>query len=153
MSDYDPKVTRTTEVHQAPSGETVAVRTETRTPSNGTGWWAAALVAIIAIVAVVWMLTANQNATTDQQVADAIDTARNQGIVDGAQTALSATQAAAQSASASMASDAARASDQARVAAENAADRASAAASASVPAAPSPEPVVSIPSQDAPPAQ
>ena len=105
MSDQDPaftQTTRTTVVEPdgpTPINETVQTRETTvvdRRPSN-TAWWVAGMVAVVAIIGVVWMvLAANGRAPADaHEIEDAIADARLQGQLEGAQDSLADAAAAA----------------------------------------------------------
>jgi hypothetical protein len=120
MSDNQDYVERTIETPTSVRKETVRV---VRTPSSA-GWWIAAVVAIVAIVGVIFLMNNNATSTADLQ------TARDQGAAQ-AQTDNAATGAqlaaaqAAQSAQSAAESNA-RTND---VAARAAADRSAATAS------------------------
>lgn len=94
-SDYPE--TETTEIRRsyAPSADPTVVRRTVVRESN-TGWWLAAAVAIVAILAVVFLVTRSPT-RTDDQVQAAIDQARTQAALD-AQNNAAAQSAAAQSA-------------------------------------------------------
>lgn len=120
MSDQDPEftqTTRTTVVEPAPRASPFTEAVETREttvvdrrPSN-TAWAVAGLVAVVAIIGVVWMvLAANGRATTDPEaVQDAIADARLEGQLEGAQASLAGAAAAADRAAESAARSAAEA--------------------------------------------
>jgi hypothetical protein len=138
VSDYE-RETRTS----TPSGEayererTVATDTPDTVVvhrSSGAGpWILAALVAIVAIIAVFWMMNSRTN-PTDNEIAAAMDSSRAAGYVEGATTAMSnipqqvpvptPTVDTGSIIASQTAADAARAASDARAAAERAADSA-----------------------------
>ncbi|MDO9472344.1 MAG: hypothetical protein Q7J28_04755 [Caulobacter sp.] len=98
--------------------------------SNSTAWVVAALVAVVAIIAVAFMVTSNQNDATDPDaIAAAADQGRAEGMLSGAQSSLESAQAAAASAANSTAAQASQAAADARSAADSAARSADDAAS------------------------
>lgn len=150
MTDQDPRYQETTRTTVAetdpyrPAGPAHVETTETtvtgRQTSN-TAWWIAGVVALAAIIGVVWMVVSTTDAQEDEVIAeqdalavqDAIEDARLQGQLEGAQDGLAAASAARASAD--------------RAAAEAAAARAEASRSDPPevvivqPAEPTPEPV------------
>lgn len=115
MTDQDPRYQETTRTTVAetdpyrPAGPAHVETTETtvtgRQTSN-TAWWIAGVVALAAIVGVVWMVVSTNEAQQDALVAegdaaaveDAISDARLQGQLEGAQDGLAAASAARASA-------------------------------------------------------
>lgn len=98
--------------------------------SNSTAWVVAALVAVVAIIAVAFMVTSGQDDATDPNaIAAAADQGRAEGMLSGAQSSLDSARAAAASAADSTAAQAGQAAAEARAAAADAARSADAAAS------------------------
>ncbi len=90
--------------------------------SNSTAWVVAALVAVVAIIAVAFMVTSNQNDATDPDaIAAAADQGRAEGMLSGAQSSLQSAQAAAASAADSATAQGNQAAAEARAAADAAA--------------------------------
>lgn len=90
--------------------------------SNSTAWVVAALVAVVAIIAVAFMVTSNQNDATDPDaIAAAADQGRAEGMLSGAQSSLESAQAAAASAADSATAQGNQAAAEARAAADAAA--------------------------------
>ena len=83
MSDFE-RETRTTTV-ETPTSDSV---TYVRSGSGAGPWILAAVVAVIAIIAVVWMMN-SRTAPTDNEISAAMDQSRAAGYVEGASTALS----------------------------------------------------------------
>lgn len=117
MSDQDPfhqETTRTTVVQPDPLAPGAGpVRTQetivTDRQPNQTAWWIAGIVAVLAIIAVLWMVlaTAGEPAVDPDEVQDAIADARLQGQLEGAQDSVAAAAAAADRAAESAARSAA----------------------------------------------
>ena len=122
--------------------ETAAVaRDEARreTNNNAVGWLVAGVVAVVAIIAVAFMVMGNSNqAPTAQDLQTAADTARSQGIVEGSNAALNSVQANTQAAADQAAADTRAAAASARDAADRAAASARDAATAPPPASTAP---------------
>jgi len=154
MSDLDPETERTTEIRTTEAGPTTTEvrRSEGRTGGNSAAWWVAGLVAVVAIIAIAFMVTQpNPNAAlTDAQIAASAQQAQAQAAADAAQQSLANAQANAalnaqaanQVAQSALRGEADRAA-QARADAEAAANRAArsadssaSSASATVPLAP-----------------
>ena len=91
----------------APQPERVV---EVRREAGATGWFVAGAVAIVAMVAVAFMLTVGARTPGDDQIAQAQEQGRAAGVIEGAQTGAAQAQVAAQQAAqnASMAADSAR---------------------------------------------
>jgi hypothetical protein len=83
VSDFE-RETRTTTV-ETPTSDSV---TYVRSGSGAGPWILAAVVAVIAIIAVVWMMN-SRTAPTDNEISAAMDQSRAAGYVEGASTALS----------------------------------------------------------------
>jgi len=120
-----------------------------RREGGGTGWFVAGAVAIVAVVAVAFMLTVGARTPSQDQIAQAQEQGRAVGVIEGAQTGAAQATIVAQQAArdATSAADAARRSTEitaanAAQAAHDAADRAEASRDETV-----------APSADAPPAQ
>ena len=108
--------------------------------ASSTAWVVAALVAVVAIIAVAFMVTSGQNEATDPAaIAAAADQGRAEGMLSGAQSSLDSARAAAASAADSTAAQASMAAADARAAAADAARSAEDAASRATPAAPQPD--------------
>jgi hypothetical protein len=89
--------------------------------SNTTAWVVAALVAVVAIIAVAFMVT-NRQAEPDQtQIAQAIDQGRAEGMLAGAQATIDSARVSADAAAASTAAQAQAAAEAARQSADQAA--------------------------------
>jgi hypothetical protein len=116
--------------------ETASVaRDEARreTSNNAVGWLVAGVVAIVAIIAVAFMVMSGNPAPTAQDLQTAADNARAQGIVEGANSTLSSVQSGAQSAADQTAADTRAAAASARDAADRAASSARDATTAATP--------------------
>lgn len=120
-----------------------------RREGGSTGWFVAGAVAIVAVVAVAFMLTVGARTPSQDQIAQAQEQGRAVGVIEGAQTGAAQATVVAQQAArdATSAADAARRSTEitaanAAQAAHDAADRAAASRDDTV-----------APSADAPPAQ
>lgn len=135
MSQYD---TNREAAYVARDEARMEARRETN--NNAVGWLVAGVVAVIAILAVAFMVMNNNQAPTAQDLQTAADNARTQGIVEGTNAALSSVQSSAQTAAASAQSAADQAAADTRAAAasaRDAADRAAASAQdATTPATP-----------------
>ena len=111
MTDQDPRYQETTRTTVAetdpyrPAGPAHVETTETTVTGRETStaaWWIAGVVAVAAIVGVVWMVVSTNEAQQDAVIAeddalavqDAIADARLQGQVEGAQDGLAAASAA-----------------------------------------------------------
>ena len=107
---------------------------------SSTAWIVAALVAVVAIIAVAFMVTSRQVDPTDPaEVALAAEQGRAEGMVAGAQSSLVSARVAAASAADSTAAQASMAAADARAAATDAARSAEDAASRAASAAPQPD--------------
>jgi uncharacterized membrane protein len=86
----------TTHIERDPmTGRTTEVRTVREQPRGGlTSWLIAGVVAVVAIIAVAFMVQPHDNQATVDQVAAAAQQGRAQGMVEGAQSTLAAQQAA-----------------------------------------------------------
>ena len=92
---------------------------------SSTAWIVAALVAVVAIIAVAFMVTSRQaNSTDPAEVALAAERGRAEGMLSGAQSSLDSARSAAASAADSTAAQAGMAAADARAAAADAADAA-----------------------------
>lgn len=129
MSVNDPHIIRTTEVrHTYGSGPDPAVVTSEVRESSA-GWWLGALVAIVAILAVVFLVTREPSASPDAEIARAIDASRTEAALANAQMSASQATLSAQDAAIRAAQDAAnRSANSAIMAANDATARAEAAA-------------------------
>ena len=97
---------------------------------SSTAWIVAALVAVVAIIAVAFMVTSRQaNSTDPAEVALAAERGRAEGMLSGAQSSLDSARSAAASAADSTAAQAGMAAADARAAAADAARSADNAAS------------------------
>lgn len=97
--------------------------------SNTTGWVAAAVVALVAIIAVTFMVT-NRSAEPDAtEVARAIEQGRTEGMLAGAQSTLDSARATTAAVADRTAAEASQAAADARAAADEAARSATDAAS------------------------
>jgi len=115
---------------QAPHPERVV---EVRREGGATGWFVAGIVAIVAVIAVAFMLTVGSRSPVEDQIAQAQEQGRVVGNLEGAQTGAAQATIVAQQAArdASAAADSARRSTEtgaanASQAAHDAADRAAA---------------------------
>ncbi len=125
---------------------------EVRRESSPLGWLVAGVVAIVAVIAVAFMLTSRPMDASTDQIAQAQEQGRAAGLIEGAQVGLQTGAQQAQAAAESSARDAAAAADavrrQTEAQAQNAADAAQNAAANAPPAngattdgtAPSPNP-------------
>lgn len=130
MTDQDPhyqETTRTTvsQVDPYHPGEPAQVRTTETTVAgrqSNTAWWIAGIVALAAIIGVVWMVVSTNETQQEVLVAegdvaaveDAIADARLQGQLEGAQDGLAAASAARASADRAAAEAAAARAEAAR---------------------------------------
>src|SRR4051794_31042555 len=92
MTVNDPG-SHTTEINHnyAPAEPDRVVVHATETKESSAAWWIGALVAIVAILAVVFLVTRSPS-TDDAAVANAVEQGRLQGALEGAQTNLSVAQ-------------------------------------------------------------
>ena len=99
---------------QVPPERVVHVRRE----GGATGWFVAGAVAIVAVVAITFMLTLGTRTPTDDQIAQAQEQGRAVGVIEGAQTGAAQATIVAQQAArdASAAADSARRSTEATAA-------------------------------------
>lgn len=95
-----------------------------RREGGATGWFVAGAVAIVAVVAIAFMLTVGARTPSQDQIAQAQEQGRAVGVVEGAQTGATQATIVAQQA----ARDAAAAADSARRSTENTAANAAQAA-------------------------
>ena len=125
MTVNDPDFPHVTEVRQTyGTAPEPAVVTRTVVRESNTGWWLAAFVAVVAILAVVFLVM-RAPSRNDDQVQAAIENARTQAVID-AQNAQAAQSAAAQTAAQQAADAQARAelaARQASLAAQQASQR------------------------------
>lgn len=139
MSQYD---TRRDEAYIARDNAQAEVRRETS--NSAVGWLVAGVVAVVAIIAVAFMVSNSSNGPTAQDLQTAADNARQQGIVEGSSAALSNIQSSAQSAADQAAADS-------RAAAASARDAADRAAASVQDATTAPPPAETTPNDAAPP--
>jgi hypothetical protein len=88
---------------------------------NRTAWWVAGAVAVVAILAVAFMVTRPASGPTNDQLTAAADQGHAMGVIEGAQSASQSNLAASQAAANAQA---AAAQAQAQAASQSAADRA-----------------------------
>lgn len=124
MTINEPEV-RTTRVVGAAEPRTVIHTTEVR--ESSAAWWIGALVAIVAILAVVFLVTRSPD-TGDNDVASALEAGRAQGALEATQSSLNEAQEAASRAADRAAEATAEARDATARAAANAAEATAAAA-------------------------
>ena len=128
MTVNDPGTPRTTEVKQTYGGAspdpTIIHTTEVR--ESNAAWWIGALVAIVAILAVVYLVT-RPPATNPDDLATALEQGRMQGALESTQANLSAAQESANLAAQRAADATARAADSAALATERATEAAASA--------------------------
>ena len=127
MTVNDPGTPRTTEVKQtygATPDPTIIHTTEVR--ESNAAWWIGALVAIVAILAVVYLVT-RAPTTSQDDLATALEQGRMQGALESTQANLSAAQESANLAAQRAADATTRAADSAAIATQRAADAAAAA--------------------------
>lgn len=101
---------------------------EVRREGNTAGWLVAGVVAVVAVVAVTFMLTSRPNDLTQDQLVQAQEQGRAAGVIEGAQSTVAASAQQAQLAAESAARQAGDAADAARRETERAAASASDAA-------------------------
>jgi hypothetical protein len=118
MSPSDPPLRRTITTEPAGAVEPEVIYTEVRDTGSTAAWWVGGLVAIVAIIAVVFLVSRNPN--SDAQVANAVEQGRLQGALESSQSTLSQTQDAARQAAQSAASSATLAAGNTAVAADSA---------------------------------
>lgn len=116
MSQYD---TNQDAAYIARDNARAEARRETN--NNAVGWLVAGVVAVVAIIAVAFMVANSNGSPTAQDLQTAADNARQQGIVEGSSAALSNIQSSAQSAADQAAADSRAAAASARDAADRAA--------------------------------
>jgi hypothetical protein len=112
----------------ADSAEPEIIYTEVRDTGSAAAWWVGGIVAVVAILAVVFLVTRNPN--SDAQIANAVEQGRLQGALESSQSALAQTQDAAKQAAQSAAVSANVAANNTAVAADSAKRAADSAASA-----------------------
>lgn len=95
---------------------------------NRAAWWVAGIVAVVAILSVVYLVSNSGAQPTQDQLTAASEQGRAQGMLEGSTAATSNAVSAINTASASAQREAAMAADRARAASESAADAASRAA-------------------------
>lgn len=111
-------------------------RREVNNSNNAVGWLVAGVVAVVAIIAVSFMVMGSNTSPTAQNLQTAADTARQQGIVEGSNAAITGVQSAADQAAADTRAAAASARDAADRAAASARDATTAATPPQAEAAP-----------------
>lgn len=128
MSVNDPNYTHTTEVRQAygSAPDPVVLTSEVR--QSSAGWWLGALVAIVAILAVVFLVTREPSTSPDEEIARAIDASRTEQALANAQMSVNQANISAQDAANRAVASAAMAANDATARAEAAARSAQAAA-------------------------
>lgn len=128
MADYERETYTTTNDDLPPADREERV-TYVRDNGNAGPWLIAAVVAVVAIIAVAWLMM--DSSPDDEEIAAAMDASRSAGYVEGANSALSqqpliipAPDTGAADYAARTAADAAQAASEARAAAEQAAESA-----------------------------
>ncbi|MFO1012145.1 MAG: hypothetical protein U1E50_00095 [Caulobacteraceae bacterium] len=121
---YTERETRVTP--EGPPSVTEIRREEVR--ENRAAWWVAGLVAVVAILAVVYLVSNSNTAPTQDQITAAAEQGRAQGLIEGSTAATNNAVNSINTASASAQREAAIAADRARAASDSAADAASRAA-------------------------
>lgn len=101
---------------------------EVRRESNSTGWIVAGIVAVVAVIAVAFMLTQRPADTNQDQLLQAQEQGRAAGVIEGAQSSVATSAQQAQFAAENAARNAGAAADEARRETERAAANASQAA-------------------------
>ncbi|MDP1739258.1 MAG: hypothetical protein Q8L23_17675 [Caulobacter sp.] len=96
--------------------------------ANTTAWVVAAVVALVAIIAVTFMVTSQPDMNDPAEIARAQDLGRAEGMMAGAQSSMDAARSSASAAADRTAADASQASADARAAADAAARSADSAA-------------------------
>jgi hypothetical protein len=135
VSDSPPRRPIETQTVRPNAAQPEIIYTEVHDAGSAAAWWVGGMVAVVAILAVVFLVARNPN--TDAQVANAVEQGRLQGALEASQSSMAETQNAARQAAASAnvaASNTAIAADSAKQAAQSAGD-ATSNASATVPAA------------------
>ncbi|MDP1630559.1 MAG: hypothetical protein Q8L66_03980 [Caulobacter sp.] len=92
--------------------------------SNATAWVVAGIVALVAIIAVAFMVTTNNNRPDDTAITQAQDLGRAEGMLAGAQATVDAARDSANAVADRTAAETAQASADARAAADRAAQSA-----------------------------
>lgn len=110
--------------------------------SNTTAWVIAAVVALVAIIAVAFMVTNRSGEPDATEVARAIEQGRTEGMLAGAQSTLDSARATANAAASQTAAEASQAAADARAAADSAARSADSAATRAADSVTITEPVV-----------
>ena len=130
MTDSDPHIRTTTTVERE-LGAGPTHNTYVRRPGSATPWVLAAIVAVVAIIAVAFLMSSRTD-PTEGEIASALDASRAAGYVEGATTAITANAGAAtmaaDAAASRTAAEASAAAADARAAAERAANSANDAA-------------------------
>ena len=119
-----PHVTEVRHTYGAAPEPTTIHTTEVR--ESSAAWWIGALVAIVAILAVVFLVT-RAPMTSDDRIADAVEQGRLQGALESTQSSLSAAQESANTAAQRAADATAKAADETLAATDRAAEAAAAA--------------------------
>jgi hypothetical protein len=101
---------------------------EVRREGNSTGWIVAGIVAVVAVIAVAFMLTQRPADTNQDQLLQAQEQGRAAGVIEGAQSSVATSAQQAQFAAENAARNAGAAADEARRETERAAANASQAA-------------------------
>lgn len=144
----DNEVERTV-VHDPVTGQSETYIRSAPGAANATGWWVAAVIAVVAIVGLFFMLNGNRTSDTDLQAA--MDAGRAQAAVDQATLATQNAAAQASMATQSAADSLNRASEAATTNARDAAARAEAAAASAQTSASNAAATITVPSEEAPP--
>jgi hypothetical protein len=120
MTVSDPPSRRPikSETERPNATEPEIIYTEVHDAGSAAAWWVGGMVAVVAILAVVFLVTRNPN--TDAQVANAVEQGRLQGALESSQSTLSETQDAARQAAQSAAASATLAAGNTAVAADSA---------------------------------
>jgi len=116
MTYVDPQIPPTTRV------------VEVRREGNTTGWIVAGIVAVVAVIAVAFMLNQRPADTTQDQLLQAQEQGRAAGVIEGAQSSVATSAQQAQFAAENAARNAGAAADEARRETERSAANASQAA-------------------------
>lgn len=121
VNDPGPRMTKVRHTYGAAPDPTIIHTTEVR--ESSAAWWVGALVAIVAILAVVFLVT-RPPATSEADIAKAMEQSRLQGALESSQSSLNSAQASATLATERAADASAKAAEDARAATARAADAA-----------------------------